>query len=443
MQSLKTWLKDKPNIYRTIVQWFTPGLGVKRWLVLVLAGTMIISIGAADILLDLLRSDPNAWWTNIIYYLALLFLPPLLRVFLFGTLGIGMVIAGIFKLNQVLLEPFLRPGVQVVDALSSYQRLEKGPKIVVIGGGTGQAMILSGLKKYSHNITAIVTVADDGGSSGRIRESKGILPPGDIRNCLAALSNDGDLITQLFQYRFSSEESELGGHSFGNLFISALSEIIGSFEEAVAESGRVLSIKGQVLPATLHNVKLIADKSLPFIGEQVRIHGESSIPKVKGKVKQVWLEPDSPPAFPAALKAILKADLIVIGPGSLYTSILPNLLVPDIASAVKASKALKIFVCNVTTQPGETDGYNCVDHVEAIHEHTSSELFDLIISNKITKGRLPENIEWVTTKEQSKAEYSIYQTDVSDDLSPGRHNPNKLAKTIMDLYQERTGPLVI
>jgi uncharacterized cofD-like protein len=188
-------------------------------------------------------------------------------------------------------------------------------------------------------------------------------------------------MAQLFQYRFPDEGGGVEGHSFGNLFISALAEITGSFEEAVAESGRVLAVHGQVLPSTLHDVQLVADVLLPHTLNEVRVQGESSIPESPGKIRRVWLEPNDPPAFPESIQAILAADLIVVGPGSLFTSILPNLLVPDIAAAISASRALKIYVCNVATQPGETDGFTCGDHVRVIEEHVGSGLFDIVVAN--------------------------------------------------------------
>ena len=206
----------------------------------------------------------------------------------------------------------------------------------------------------------------------------GILPPGDIRNCLAALSDDEALLGQLFQYRFPDGESGLEGHSFGNLFISALAEIAGSFEEAVAESGRVLGVHGRVLPATLRDVKLVADVVLPHAISEVRVEGESHIPKMAGEVHRVWLEPNNPSAYPGVIQAILAADLIVIGPGSLYTSILPSILVPDIISAIRASRALKIYVCNVATQLGETEGYTCGDHVRVLNDHVGGAFCDLL-----------------------------------------------------------------
>ena len=239
---------------------------------------------------------------------------------------------------------------------------------------------MRGLKAHTSNLTAVVTVADDGGSSGRLRESHGILPPGDIRNCLAALSNDEALLTQLFQYRFNGSP-DLEGHSFGNLFITALVDITGSFEEAVAESGRVLSVHGRVLPSTLHDVKLVASMELPHSINEVRVEGESKIPAMAGRVRRVWLEPDDASAFPPVIKAILNADVIVVGPGSLYTSILPNLLVHDLLAAIQASRAIKIYVCNIATQSGETDSYTCYDHVRALENHMGKDLFDVILCN--------------------------------------------------------------
>jgi uncharacterized cofD-like protein len=298
------------------------------------------------------------------------------------------------------------------------------------------------LKNFTYNLTAIVTVADDGGSSGRIRRDMGILPPGDIRNCLAALSNDEALLTQLFQYRFPDGDSSLNGHSFGNLFISALSEITGSFEDAVAESGRVLAVHGQVLPSTIHDVRLVADVRLPDLVSEVRIEGEHQIPEVAGRVRRLWLEPNAPPGFPKSIKAILSADLIVVGPGSLYTSILPNLLVQDIVDAVRASRALKIFVCNLTTQPGETDYYSCMDHLRALQEHVGDGLFDIVVLNQNFNGKLPEGIDWVSIDQDIEEYLPVYRSDLVDRINPWHHDSGKIAQVLIDLLQERTGPLV-
>jgi uncharacterized cofD-like protein len=314
--------------------------------------------------------------------------------------------------------------------------------VVVIGGGHGLSMLLRGMKAYTHNITAIVTVADDGGSSGRLRRTMGILPPGDIRNCLAALSNDEALLTQLFQYRFANGGADLDGHSFGNLFISALAELTGSFEEAVAESGRVLAVHGRVLPSTLHDVRLIADIVPPNTTQEIRIEGESRIPETRGRIRRVWLEPNNPPAFPAVIRAILSADLIIIGPGSLYTSILPNLLVPDIASAIHASPALKIHVSNVATQPGETDDFSCGDHIQALEDHVGGGLFDILVCNVNYDGELLAGMSWVHVEDEQVANYAVYRTDLISHDEPWHHDETKLAQVLIDIYQDRTGPLV-
>ena len=378
-----------------LLTWFIPGIGVKRWVLLILAGTTLLGVGLGIVILEVYRTAPETWWLPLLSTASLRFLPRLLRAVIFGGLGLGMMGYGIWELNRTIIRPFIQPGHHVADTLRRHKQREKGPRIVAIGGGHGLAALLRGLKEYTHNITAIVTVADDGGSSGRIRRELGILPPGDVRNCLAALSNDEALLGQLFQYRFSGSDNDLSGHNFGNLFISALSEITGSFEEAVAESGRVLGVQGRVLPSTIHDVKLSADILMPDAAVEVRVEGESQIPLSRGRIRRVWLEPGNPPAFPQAIGAILNADLLIIGPGSLYTSLLPNLLVPDLAEAVRASRALKLFVCNVATQPGETDGFSCGDHLRVFEEHLGSGLFDMAVVNQNFQGNLPERVSWV------------------------------------------------
>jgi uncharacterized cofD-like protein len=428
---------------RKSLRWLVPGLGVKRWMIPVIIGTTLLSVGFAFFLLDLYRNAPEAqWYLDLLSTAALRFLPRPLRIAIFGSLGVSLIIIGIWGIYRALMAPFRRPGRTVVDALAHHRKRDRGPRVVVIGGGNGLATLLRGLKEYTSNLTAIVTVADDGGSSGRLRREAGILPPGDIRNCLAALSSNEALLSQLFQYRFADGYTGLEGHSFGNLFITALAEITGSFEEAVAESGRVLAVDGRVLPSTLHDVRLVADIVLPHLVNEVRIEGESQIPEVAGQVRRVWLEPNNPPAFPQALRALLTADLIVVGPGSLYTSILPNLLVPDIAEAIRSSRALKIYVCNVATQPGETDGYTCGDHIHAIEEHIGGGVFDLILANRGCRGNLQTGIQWVLAEADMDVEYAVHRADLTDELHPWRHDSVKLAQEIMDLLEEKTGPLV-
>ncbi len=425
-----------------IIPWLTPGLGVKRWLLVILLGTTLLGIGLAVLVLEVYRTAPETWWLPFLSAASLRFLARPLRALIFGGLGVGLVAYGVWGLNRTIMRPFVRPGRRVADELLHHRQRERGPRIVALGGGHGLASLLRGLKAYSHNITAIVTVADDGGSSGRLRREMGMPPPGDIRNCLAALSNDEAFMSQLFQYRFPDSDAGLHGHSFGNLFITALAEITGSFEGAVAESGRVLAVRGRVLPATLSNVRLVADVLLPYMANEVRVEGESQIPKTNGKVRRVWLEPSNPPAYPQAIQAILAADLIVIGPGSLYTSILPNILVPDLVAAVRASRGLKLFICNVATQPGETDGYSCGDHLRALEEHTESQIFDIAVVNEQCEGTLPAHVNWVPVEPDLDDDYPVYRSDLVDVLHPWQHDSDKLAAVVMELLQERTGPLV-
>lgn len=421
--------------------WLVPGLGVKRWIAVILAGTTLIGLGFAVLLLDAYRTAPDSSrWTPILAFLSLRFLPRILRALLLGGVGLALVWFGTWRLNRSLLKPFMQPGRNILDTVSAYRNRERGPRIVVMGGGNGLSTLLRGLKVHSNNITAIVTVADDGGSSGELRQSLGILPPGDIRNCLTALADDETLMSQLFQYRFAAGNG-LSGHSLGNLLITAMAEITGSFEEGVAESGQVLAVRGKVLPATLHDVRLVADIQLPDGSSEVQVKGESKIPKTAGRIRRLWLEPNNPLAYPPAVKAILSADLVLIGPGSLYTSVLPNLLVPDLADALRVTRALKFYICNVATQPGETDGYTCGDHVRNLEKHMGMRLFDIVISNNHYAGRLPEPIEFVRTEPDLDEEYTIYSTDLIDHEHIWRHDSQKLAQVIMDLYYERTGPV--
>lgn len=427
---------------RELARWFIPGLGVKRWFLLVLLGITMLGVGLAIFLLEIYRTEStNNLLLTVLSYISLSFVPRIFRVLIFASLGVMLVTYGILRLNRSLLRPFIRPGSGVLDELASFHQRERGPRIVTIGGGHGLSTLLRGLKLYTGKLTAIVTVADDGGSSGRLRQSYGILPPGDIRNCLAALSNDEQMLTQLFRYRFSGA-GELDGHSFGNLFITALADITGSFESAIAESGKVLSVAGRVLPSTLHDVRLIADMELPHSLNQVRVEGESRIPKMAGRVRRVWLEPNDAPAFPPTLKAVLNADMIVVGPGSLYTSLLPNLLVPDLLGAINASRALKVYVCNIATQSGETDVYTCYDHVRALEEHIGDSIFDIILCNDNYEGELNDGSQFVLCDEKSLSDSRTYCADLSDNSHPWRHDSQKLATTLIQILDEYTGPLV-
>jgi uncharacterized cofD-like protein len=418
-------------------EWLKPGLGVKRWLGLAVLGTVLIGLGAALILLDINSAYPDS---PLLAWLSLRFIHPWLRATLLGLIGFGVLIVAILRINRTLLEPYVRPGKPVVEAVARYRRLGRGPSIVALGGGTGLSSLLRGLKHRTGNLTAIVTVADDGGSSGKLREALGLPPPGDLRNCLAALSDDEDLLTRVFQYRFRQGEA-LDGHSLGNLFIAALSETTGSFEEGIKQAGRVLAIRGRVLPASLKNLSLSADISPEDDERTIRIKGESQIPEANGRILRVQLEPNDPPAFPGAINAILNADMIIIGPGSLYTSILPNLLVPDISAAIRASRAFKIFVCNVATQPGETDDYDCSLHLQAIEDHVGGGLIDLVLANDGKPADGKDTSQWVEPPARGSINAGLHVADLIDEIKPWRHDPEKLADELILLLEERTGPL--
>ncbi len=421
--------------------WLLPGLGFKRWLVLTILGAMLLGLGMALVVIDMYRNATQSWILPVLSVLSLRFLDRPIRFILFGGLGLVLILVGIWGANRSLLKPFVQPGKPIVEALQNFRRKERGVRVVVIGGGHGLASLLRGIKEYTHNITAIVTVTDNGGSSGELRKNMGVLPPGDIRNCLAALSNDEALISQMFQYRFSSGVG-LEGHSLGNLLITALTDITGSFEAAVAESGRVLAVLGQVLPSTISDVQLMGDVEEPDSKRTVHILGESELTDSPGSIKRVWLDPADTPAFPPAIKAILEADLVIIGPGSLYTSILPNLLVRDLADAVRSTRALKFYICNVATQRGETDHYSCLDHLEVVKKHVGKDIFDLVICNNHYEGRLSASVDWVKVDHDLHKHYKVYQSKLVDEINPWRHDSKKLARVVMNLYEERTGPLI-
>ena len=422
------------------LRWLKPGMGVKRWFFVLFAGTTLIAVGLALLVLDIYREAPETWWLPILSAVSLRALARPLRILIFGGIGLTLILLGVQGINRSLLDPFRRPGQHLVDRVTDFRRKGRGPRVVVIGGGHGIATVLRGMKEYTNNLTAVVSVADDGGSSGELRRDLGIPPPGDIRNCLAALSDDEALLTQLFQYRFGGNTG-LGGHSFGNLFISSLVDITGSFERAVVESARALSVHGQVLPATLHNVRLVADVQLPYDINEVRVEGESEIPKASGKIRRVWLEPNDASAYPPVIQAILAADLILIGPGSLYTSVLPNILVRDLQEAIRSSRAVKMFIANVATQPGETEHYTSGDHIHALEELIGFQLVDVIVCNSCYDGDLERGSEWVRVDDADKRDARIYFTDLIDSNNAMRHDSIKLAQTLMELYNERTGPL--
>jgi uncharacterized cofD-like protein len=412
---------------RAYLRWVRPGLHLKRWLLLLTLGAGLLGIGLATLLY---RGAPLPTYLN---FLNLHSLSPLLRGLLLSLLGLAFLVIALWRLTHAMLAPVLEQvGSAYPELLYRYRMGESGPHIVVLGGGHGQATILRGLKEYTPNLTAIVTVADDGGSSGRLRREMGILPPGDFRNCIAALADDESLVTRVLQYRFPSVGG-LAGHSFGNLFISAMAAVTGSFENALGESSRVLAVQGRVLPSTLTAVMLAADVRRGD-GTPLRVKGESKIPESGGEILRVLLEPSNPKAYPRAIQAILNADMIVIGPGSLYTSIMPNLLVPEIEQAIRASQATTVYVCNVATQPGETDRYTATQHVEALDTHLGPDLFDVvIINNRSLDVALPNDMDWVTPTLLQDKLFNVVRADLTSRQYPWQHDSQKLADVVMQL----------
>ena len=371
-------LKENVNVKKE-VGWLLPGLEVKRWFALIFLGSAMIAFG----FMALAGVRPIYNIAKFMQEIAVR-LPSNLIAATFIFVGAIIFFKGWQKTTLSIMDMNSAKGNEsILEKLYRRRKLNRGAKVVAIGGGTGLSMLLRGIKKYTSNITAIVTVGDDGGSSGRLRNEMGILPPGDIRNCIAALGDDEDLITELFQYRFKTGEG-LEGHSFGNLFLTALCAITGNMVKAIKESANVLNIRGVVLPATLDDMKLGAE----FEDGRI-VHGESSIPEAHGQIKQLFTEPANCKGLPEAISAIGEADLIILGPGSLYTSVIPNLLVDGIVEAILKSKAKKIYVCNIMTQPGETTDYTVASHINALFKHAGGKkIVDAILVN----NSLPENI---------------------------------------------------
>ncbi|MSQ27710.1 MAG: YvcK family protein [Dehalococcoidia bacterium] len=411
--------------------WLYPGMHVKRWLLLLGFGVALFGLGVGYFLREIYVSYV---FPEPVYYATLQFLPRATRGVMFVFLAVGAISLGVWGLSRSLLSAY-RGGRRepLVDVVYQHRYRQRGPKLVAIGGGTGLSVLLRGLKEHSANLTAVVTVADDGGSSGRLRRELGVLPPGDFRNCIAALAEAETLMTRLMQYRFS-EGSGLEGHSFGNLFIVAMSGVVGNFEQAIRETSRVLAVRGQILPSTLENVTLMAH----FVGEQP-IRGESKIPESGKPIARVSLEPREAAAYPEAVQAILEADMIILGPGSLYTSVMPNLLVDGITQAIKASPAVKVYVCNVATQPGETDGHSVEDHAEAILRHVGPGVFQHILYHDPQLRWVPPDgsAQPVAFQGRDLEGIRAIGADVVNPDQPLRHDPGKLSKALLRLLKER------
>lgn len=412
-------MKDNFN---DLFKWLYPGIGIKRWIGLSVFGVILLILGTENLRVA------DFWVIQALDVVIVIS-------------GIIILILGIKRLMRSFMAAFIpsSKGNEIVDMLYQRKQLGRGPKIVAVGGGTGLSMLLSGIKEYTSNISAIVTVADDGGSSGRLRQQFDILPPGDIRNCLVALADAPTLMRNLFQFRFDTN-SELSGHSFGNLFITVMTRLTGDFEKAIKETSKVLALRGQVIPSTLNNVVLVASHK-----DGSSTEGEDRIPKAHKPINRVSLRPAESEATPDAIKAIEEAQIIILGPGSLYTSIIPNLLIKEISDAVVASSAIKVYVCNAMTQPGETDGYSASDHIKALISHTYAPIIDYCIVNT---GEIPRDVlqryaqqnSYLVVNDRKKIENLGYRV-VEDDfaiIEDGviRHDSARLAKIILGLIEE-------
>ena len=438
-------MNRRPKKVNRWFKWLSPGIFVKRWLLISAAGVLLTSLGLAIWVKLTPISRLIGFFSDLLEKITTI-IPNYISGPIAIIIGLYLIIWGQTRSLGSITE-VLQPenDQELIDILFNYRRLNRGAKIVALGGGTGLSTLLRGLKHYSSNITAIVTVADDGGSSGKLRQQMGVLPPGDIRNCLAALADEEKLLTELFQYRFQAGEG-LKDHSFGNLFITAMSEITGDLEKAITASSHVLAIRGKVLPATLSDVTLWAKMDT---GEIVK--GESNIPKAKGKIIKFGCHPPNPPALPAVIKAIHQAEYIILGPGSLYTSIIPNLLIPEIREAIAQSPVPKIYVCNVMTQQGETDGYTVADHIRAIDRICGQKLFDAVL----VQGRSPSEQAlkkyaeeyshpvFLDRSEVKKLGRRIVIANIMDEdprFGTIRHNSKRLAGVLLRWYGSKWKP---
>jgi len=399
-------------------RWLYPGLKIKRWVFFIFLSLIII-----------LLSSPHIKDNNFIVKIASIV------SFIIGIFVLFISILFLLKSFFEVIYPYERK--DLIDIIYEKRLLSKGPKIVAIGGGTGLSTILRGLKEYTLNISAIVAVADEGGSSGRLRQEFGILPPGDIRNCLVALAEADKLMQDLFQYRFK-EGDGIKGHSFGNLFITAMTQITGSFKDAVEESSRVLAIRGRVIPSSLEKIRLKAEYTDGTFRE-----GEDKISDETKTIKRVYLIPQDARPNPEAIEAIRNADLIILGPGSLFTSIIPNLLIKEISEEIAKKNVLKIYICNVMTQHGETDGFTASDHLSMLISHSKKEVVNCCLVNS---GRLEYNLLLKYSYDKSfpvifdrdklkKIGVLVFEADVVSKTNYLHHDFLKTAKEIINIYR--------
>ncbi len=420
------------------ISWLCPGINLKRWLALFSFGVLLCALGLAfffnyqimgkaeELLFQMTYMTTGSYSNGLIMALGVLLL----------VVGFGLMIYGtrrlIFSVVGVLIPD--KSG-SLMETIFVQRKLTHGPSITVIGGGTGLSTLLRGMKYITNNCTAVVTSADDGGSSGRLRKELGIIPPGDLRNCLTALADREPLMERIMQYRFQGD-SPLAGHCFGNLFIAAMAQAEGGMEEGLAATSQILKVRGRVVPSTLDNIQLRAEMADGSI-----VVGESRIPMAHKRIMRMSMLPADAPASNTAVEAILNADVLVFGPGSLYTSIIPNLLVDGVREAIEQSSAVKIYICNVMTQPGETDGYGAYDHVKALIDHMGFQFLDYVVVNnqKISLERLHSYNEEGSVPVTPDVEkirnlgITVVQASLVSKRDLVRHDPQKLAKVLISM----------
>lgn len=412
---------------RLLGQWLRPGIGIKRWLFAAFVGLIMIALAVAVVLRPLLAQSRADGTVGSIELVALL------------VVGAVLFAYGAWRVVRALVEPYQVRDEPVAEVLYQRRLRARGPRVVAIGGGTGLSVLLRGLKEVTSNITAVVTVADDGGSSGKLRTEMGVPPMGDIRMCIAALADAEPAMSSLLNYRFpagNGHDPHFAGHAFGNLLIAALTDVSGDFEDAVRQSNRVLAVRGSVVPVAGRPITLHAE-----LADGSTIEGESRIERSRG-IKRIWITPDDIRPTAAALAAIASADVVVVGPGSLYTSLLPPLLVPGMREALADTRAARLFVCNVATQLGETEAYSVSDHLSALSVHGLSGVIDAVVVNNNHHARQlpddPASPVVVDVEPRRSRPPVVVSRDVVDHDNAHRHDSRKLAAVILEMYDGRT-----
>ena len=435
---------------RSLRRWLTPGMGIKRWLGVVFLGELAIALAGALVLLQVYRAiRVMPEWQSLVSLLTLQSLPDAVRAALLAAAGALLLAFGFVRLMSVLVGPLTGPA-PLSELIYQRRMLARGPRVVAIGGGTGLSVLLRGLKSRTSNLTAIVSVADDGGSSGRLREAYGWTPMGDIRNCIAALADAEPLMADLLQYRFPAEAGDPGleGHAVGNLIIAAMSAIEDDFEEGVRQVNRVLAVRGQVIPASGRPLTLHAR-----LADGGQVDGQTQVAR-SNAIERVWVTPPEPPACAGAVEAILSADIVVLGPGSLYTSLLPSLLVPAVGDAVRRAPGLVVWVCNVATQVGETEDYDLAAHYLALERHAGPDLVDVVLANSAMAARhapgddsAPVQLSWppasAARENRRLPDAALVLRDVVDPENAHFHDPDRLAAAVLEIgeRQARRRPL--